>query len=57
MLRRIGINFTHFRDFLAGKQIGKDETIRYRTLINFIDSEENKKEGERLISQIKALKR
>lgn len=57
MLRRIGINFTHFRDFLAGKQIGNDETIRYRTLINFIDSEENKKKGEKLISQIKALKR
>lgn len=57
MLRRIGINFTHFRDFLAGKQIGNDETIRYRTLINFIDSEENKKEGEKLILQIKALKR
>lgn len=57
MLRRIGINFTHFRDFIAGKQIGNDETTRYRTLINFIDSEENKKEGERLISQIKALKR
>lgn len=47
ILRRIGFNLTHFRDFLSGVQIGNDETIRYRCLVNKVDSPEFKEE-ERL---------
>lgn len=57
ILRRIGFNLTHFRDFLNGVQIGNDETIRYRCLVNKVDSPEFKEEGEKLISHIRALKR
>ena len=57
ILRRIGFNLTHFRDFLSGVQIGNDETIRYRCLVNKVDSPEFKEEGEKLISHVRALKR
>ena len=57
ILRRIGFNLTHFRDFLSGVQIGNDETIRYRCLVNKVDSPEFKEEGEKLISHIRTLKR
>ena len=57
ILRRIGFNLTHFRDFMNGVQIGDNETIRYRCLINKIDTPEMKEEGEKLISAIKKLKR
>ena len=57
ILRRIGFNLTHFKDFITGKQIGRDETIRYKSLVNKIDSPEMKEEGEKLISHIKSLKR
>lgn len=57
ILRRIGFNLTHFRDFLSGVQIGNDETIRYRCLVNKVDSPEFKEEGEKLISHVKSLKR
>lgn len=57
ILRRIGFNLTHFRDFMNGVQIGSNETIRYRCLINKIDSPEFKEEGEKLISLVKTLKR
>lgn len=57
ILRRIGFNLTHFRDFLNGVQIGNDETIRYRCLVNKVDSPEFKEEGEKLISHIRTLKR
>lgn len=56
ILRRIGFNLTHFRDFISGIQIGNDETIRYRSLVNKIDSPEMKEEGEKLISFVKSLK-
>ena len=57
ILRRIGFNLTHFKDFISGKQIGGDETIRYRSLANKIDSPEMREEGEKLIANIRALKR
>lgn len=57
ILRRIGFNLTHFRDFMNGVQIGSNETIRYRCLINKIDSPEFKEDGEKLISFVKTLKR
>jgi len=57
ILKRIGFNLTHFRDFLSGVQIGNDETIRYRCLVNRVDSPEFKEEGEKLISHIRTLKR
>jgi len=57
ILRRIGFNLTHFRDFISGIQIGNDETIRYRSLVNKIDSPEMKEEGERLIEFVKTLGR
>jgi len=53
ILRRIGFNLTHFRDFIGGKQIGNDETIRYKTLVNKIDSPEMKEEGDKLIKALK----
>jgi len=49
MLKRIGFNLTHFRDFMSGAQIGNYETFRYRCLLNKIDSPEMKEEGEKLI--------
>ena len=57
ILRRIGFNLTHFRDFLSGVQIGNDETIRYRCLVNKVDSPEFREEGEKLISYVKSSKR
>ena len=57
ILRRIGFNLTHFRDFLSGVQIGNDETIRYRCLVNKVDSPEFREEGEKLISHVRTLKR
>lgn len=56
ILRRIGGNFTHFKDYMDGLQIGNNESISYRFSINKIDSPEMKKEGERLISLVKAYK-
>ncbi len=56
ILRRIGFNLTHFRDFMNGKQIGNDETISYRCLVNKIDSLEMKEEGEKLLSLVKMYK-
>lgn len=56
VLRRIGFNLTHFRDFMNGVQIGNNETIRYRSLVNKIDSPEMKKEGEKLLSLVKKYK-
>ncbi len=53
ILRRIGFNLTHFRDFMNGRQIGNDETIRYRALVNKMDSPEMKEEGEKLIKALK----
>lgn len=49
ILKRIGFNLTHFRDFMSGVQIGNDETFRYRCLVNKIDSPEMREEGEKLI--------
>lgn len=56
ILRRIGFNLTHFRDFINGVQIGNNESIIYRTLNKKIDSKENKDAGEKLINSIKSLK-
>ncbi len=53
ILRRIGFNLTHFRDFMNGVQIGNNETFRYRFLVNKIDSPEMKEEGEKLIEVLK----
>ena len=57
ILKRIGFNLTHFRDFLSGVQIGNDETIRYRCLVNKVDSPEFKEEGENLIALVKTIRR
>lgn len=57
ILKRIGFNLTHFRDFLRGLQIGNDETIRYRSLVKEIDSPKFKEEGEKLISLVRTLQR
>ena len=57
ILRRIGFNFTHFKDFLSGIQIGRDETILYRLSVEKTDSPEKKEEGEKLISKVRSLKR
>ena len=57
ILRRIGFNLTHFRDFMNGVQIGNNETIRYRSLVNEMDSPKMKEEGEKLISLFKTQKR
>lgn len=54
ILRRIGFNLTHFKDFINGKQIGNDETISYRYLVNEIDSVEMREKGERLLSLVKS---
>ena len=56
ILRRIGFNLTHFRDFINEKQIGGDETVRYRVLVKKIDSTEFKEEAEKLISEVKFLR-
>ncbi len=50
IVKRLGFNLTHFRDFINGVQIGNDETFRYRMLVKEIDSPEFKKQGEELIS-------
>lgn len=52
ILRRIGFNLTHFRDFMNGSRIGNDESLHYRSLVNKIDSPEMKDEGEKLIRVI-----
>lgn len=57
ILRRIGFNLTHFRDFLSGVQIGNNETIRYRSLVNKVDSPEMREEGEKLLALVRTLKR
>lgn len=41
---------------MNGIQIGNDETIRYRSLVNKIDSPEMREEGERLLSLVKKYK-
>ena len=56
ILRRIGFNLTHFRDFLSGVQIGNDETIRYRCLVNKVDSPEFREEGEKLLTLVRKFK-
>ena len=53
ILKRIGFNLTHFKDFLNGVQVGGDETVRYRCLVNKIDSDEFREEGEKLLSLVK----
>lgn len=57
ILRRIGFNLTHFRDFMNGVQIGGNETFRYKDLLNKIDTLEMKEQGEKLISTIEKVKR
>jgi len=57
ILRRIGFNLTHFRDFLSGVQIGNNETLRYRCLVNKVDSPELREEGEKLLTRVRSLKR
>lgn len=53
ILKQIGFNLTHFRDFINGVQIGNDERIRYRCLVNKIDSPEMMEEGEKLLKFVK----
>ena len=50
IVKRLGFNLTHFRDFINGVQIGNDETFRYKMLVKKIDSPEFKKQGEELIA-------
>lgn len=56
ILRRIGFNLTHFRDFLSGVQIGNNQTIRYRSLVNKVDSSEFREEGEKLLTLVRKIK-
>ncbi|MCX4365536.1 MAG: hypothetical protein OSJ70_07180 [Bacilli bacterium] len=56
ILRRIGFNFTHFRDFMTGIQIGNNESIRYRSLVNKIDSQEMNEQAEKLLSLVQKYK-
>ena len=56
ILRRIGFNLTHFRDFLSEVQIGNDETISYRSLVNKVDTPEKREEGEKLLALVRTLK-
>lgn len=56
VLRRIGFNLTHFRDFLSRNQIGNDQTIRYRRLVNKVDSPEFREEGEKLLTLVRKIK-
>ncbi len=56
ILRRIGCNFTHFKDYIAGKQIGNNESIMYRLSVKNIDTPKMKDDGERLISLAKSYK-
>lgn len=56
ILRRIGLNLTHFKNFLNGNQIGRDESILYRISVEKTDSPEMKEEGEKLISKVRTLK-
>ena len=53
MLRKIGFNLTHFKDYLNGIQIGGDETVRYRSSVNKVGSDEFREEGEKLLSLVK----
>ena len=53
ILKRIGFNLTHFRDFINGVQIGNDERLGYRFLVNKIDSPEMMEEGEKLLKFVK----
>ncbi len=57
MLRRIGFNLTHFRDFLNGVQIGNSESIRHMWLLDEIDSPEMKEQGEKLLNFVKKYNR
>lgn len=50
ILRRIGFDLCHFRDFFDGKQIGNDERIQTR--IRQIDTPEDYKSGTELINTI-----
>ena len=56
ILRRIGFNLTHFRDFMNGVQIGNEESIMYRSLIKKIDSIEFRESGEKLLSLVQSYK-
>ncbi|MBQ3021608.1 MAG: hypothetical protein IJD92_05255 [Bacilli bacterium] len=56
ILRRIGFNLTHFKDFMNGETIGNDERVRYKSLVNEIDSQKFKEEGEELISLVRKIK-
>ena len=53
ILKRIGFNLTHFRDFINGVQIGNDERLSYRFLVNKIDSPEMMEEVEKLLKFVK----
>ena len=56
MLRKIGFNLTHFRDFISDVQNMNNETIGYNSLLNKIDTPEMKEEGEKLISLVRKIK-
>lgn len=50
ILKRIGFNLTHFRDFLDRKRIGNNESLLYR--IRSIDTPKEQKEATDLIDAI-----
>lgn len=56
MLKRIGFNLTHFRDYLNGEEIGDNWNYKYRNTVKNIDSLEYKEAGERLLSLVKRYK-
>lgn len=57
ILRRIGFNLTHFRDFINGARIGNNESIRYKILVDKIDSPEMQEEGKKLLSLVRNIKK
>lgn len=53
ILKRIGFNLTHFRDYMNGEQVGNDETYKYRLFTKTMDSQEMEEQGKRLILTLK----
>ena len=53
ILKRIGLNLTHFRIFLSGLRVDGDNLLMSRVRFQKIGSTENKEQGEKLIKLVK----
>lgn len=56
ILRKIGFNLTHFRDYMNDVQIENNEALFYRYSTNRIGTCELKAEGEKLIRLVKSIR-